>query len=186
MKFSDIKVVVIDIDGCLADGIYQISEKGVVAKSFYTRDFYGIEQLLRNDIKVVILSQSHDDVIYRQIQRICSHSDFWNECYEEKFKLCVFTGIDNKKEKVEDIFKLEEIEWNNVAYIGDAENDMECMDECLFSACPGDAIEDILFYVADSSTVGNGYISSFKGGRGAVYEICLKILKERRNENTTS
>lgn len=177
--YDDIKIVVMDVDGTLTDGIYQISDHrggdSFVAKSFYTKDFYAIEQLLKNDIDVWIVTQSHDHVIEKQISRICCHSKFWTDMVAMD-KLKVKTAVDNKKEAIHaEILTRNDCGWHNVAYIGDAENDIECMKKALFTGCPFDAIEEVY----EESI----YISDFPGGRGAVYDFCMNILKKRDKEN---
>jgi len=181
MKFSDIKICCFDIDGTLTDGIYQITDKGDIVKSFYTRDFYGIEQLIRNGIKVVILSQSHDEVIYHQINRIVDHSILWEQAYEHDESLEVITCIDNKKEEIEKILEKENLSWSNVAYIGDAENDIESMEKALFVGCPFDAINEISKNLPSLSYL-SSYVSKFPGGKGAVYDFSKYILKKIEEE----
>ncbi len=173
--FADIKICFVDIDGCLTDGVYQISEDGdgEVTKSFYTRDFYGIEQLMKDDVKVVIISQSHDEVINTQIRRIRRHSEFWDDCYMGGVLLRVRTEIDNKKECVERFF-VEGLNWDNIAYIGDAENDLECIELAGFSGCPTDAVP----YVRDKAM----YPSDYYGGKGAVHDFCMHIIEKRNEE----
>lgn len=182
--FNKIKIAFFDVDGCLSDGVYQISEEGSVIKSFYTRDFYGLEQLMRNNILVVILTQSHDEVISQQIQRICDHSDFWKENYYRCNNLQLFTGIDDKRKLVERYFESdfrgEEITWDNIAYFGDAENDLECIKLAGFSGCPTDAIPEVREIAM--------YPSDYYGGKGAVHDFCKHILaqknKEKKDENS--
>lgn len=176
IRFSNIKVLVLDVDGTLTDGMYQISEEtGMVTKSFYTRDFYAIERLLRSGIVVFIVTQSHDKVIERQVGRISGHSDFWKECLNSG-QLKVLTAVDNKKEAIHaEILKRNDWGWFHVAYMGDAENDLSPMKKALFTGCPADAIEE----VRDNSN----YISDFPGGRGAVYDFCMKIYNENDKEN---
>lgn len=176
--YDDIKIVAMDVDSTLTDGIYQISEQevghGIVTKSFYTRDFYAIEQLMRAGILVCIITQSHDKVIERQVQRIASHSDFWSGKWNSFNGLKVLTGINNKKKAIKDqVLMKSGFDWHNVAYIGDAENDVTCMKKALFTGCPADAIEEVKENV--------NYISEFPGGRGAVYDFCMHILKQRKN-----
>jgi len=70
--------------------------------------------------------------------------------------------------------------WNfdQIAYIGDAENDLECMQKALYTGCPSDAVSIIK---GESN-----YLCDAKGGYGAVYEFCMHILekiKEQKNEN---
>jgi len=171
--YSEIKLVFIDVDGTLTDGVYQISGDGqTILKSFYTRDWYGIEQIMKNDIPVIILTQSHDDVILQQIERICSHSIFWDSCLTDG-TLMFLRGINNKRETVEMLFG-DDLSWENVAYIGDAENDFECIELAAFSGCPTDAVP----YVRDKAM----YPSDYFGGRGAVHDFCMYIIEQRDKE----
>ena len=173
MDYGKIKVVCIDVDGVLTDGIYQIFGHSRIIKSFYTRDFYGIQQLLENGLQVNIISQSHDKVIQQQVDRICSHSEIW----KKHFIACninVFTGSNNKKETIEKYIMKSGIEWGNIAYIGDAENDLECMKLAKYTACPADAVEQVIW--------NSNYVSAYKGGKGVVYDVCMYLLKNIKKE----
>ena len=168
-KFEKIKLVAFDVDGTLTDGKYLISDKGSVSKSFYTRDFYGIEELLRNGIGVVIITQSHDDVVQAQLQRIASHSEFWKAAITTGL-LRLFFACDNKKNKLEEHMAEAGLEWSEVAYMGDAENDLECLDCAGITAVPNDCIsiiEDV------------NYNCSQLGGSGAVHEFVMYLLEKR-------
>lgn len=178
--FEKIKIVMLDTDGVLTDGIYQVTETGSLIKSFYTRDFYGIEQLMKNNIPVLIFSQSKDTIIKEQINRICRNSAFWAICYSNNVLNCE-VGVHNKKDYIEDFLKEKGLNWENIAYMGDAENDLECMQLVGFSGCPTDAIPDI----RDKST----FQSDYYGGKGAVHDFCMYIIeqkKEIKNEDIKS
>lgn len=177
-KFGNIKVLVVDVDGCLTDGIYQISEqemgKSLVTKSFYTRDFFGIENILKAGIEVIIISQSHDQVIQRQIDRISAYSGIWKN-HLQCGSLRVLVGIDNKEEAIySEILRGDNV-WGCVAYFGDAENDIECMKLAGYTGCPDDALESIKEEV--------NYKSDYPGGKGAVCDFCMYIIKNRETEN---
>ena len=174
IKFSNIKVLVLDVDGTLTDGIYQISEKGMVTKSFYTKDFYAIQKVMSAIRFVLIVTQSHDMVIESQIGRIAGHSKVWETMLNYE-SLKIFTGIDNKEKCITSELLDRQLGWDNVAYMGDAENDVPPMKKALFTGCPVDAIQE----VKDNAN----YISEFPGGRGAVYDFCMKIYKENDKEN---
>ncbi len=170
--YEDIKVAIFDVDGCLTNGDYQISFQGVVTKTFFTRDFYALGQLLKNDITVIILTQSHDECIIKQIDRIRSHSSLWKQSYLKK-KLIVYTEIENKKKQVEKYLKKNNLKWENIAYMGDSENDIECLKLAGIAACPKDSIKEIedVDFRSDSN-----------GGRGAVYEFCKWLLEKKEEE----
>jgi len=184
INFKNIKVVCFDLDGVLTDGIYQVNSKGVTTKSFYTRDFSALEQLLKNDIKVVIISQSSDNCILRRINNIRekSRSSIWKKCFDEK-SLILFQGIDDKCRDIGFLVLSslgcfgEKFSWDNVAYMGDAENDIECMEKAHYTGCPSDAIEE--------AKENSNYVSNYPGGKGCVYEFILHILKERETNGNT-
>ena len=172
--YKEIKVIAIDIDGTLTDGTYQISSSGEVTKSFHTRDFYAIEQLLRSGLTVVIITQSHDDVMSEQLKRIYSHSKFWLD-RGAKGKLLLWTAVENKVHEIEKLFRTNNtMGWKNIAYMGDAENDYECITYAGYSGCPYDAIPKIRRIAL--------YPSNCKGGHGAVHEFCMSFLKKRNEE----
>lgn len=164
--YNKIKVVSIDVDGTLTDGLYQVDKDGEVAKTFYTRDFCGIQMLLEADIKVVIITQSYDDIIYAQVNRIASHSDIWKNSLGNK-NLKIKIACNDKKKYMGIYMARFSLAFENLAHIGDAENDIELLKVVGIAACPADAIEDIddVDYRCDRN-----------GGRGAVHEFCRHLL----------
>jgi len=172
--YDKIKVVCVDVDGVLSDGTYQVSEDGSFSKTFHTRDFDALSQLLKKDIIVIIMSTSHDDVILKQIERIkkqSSMAELWTKWENDK-KLIVINKSGNKKDRLNSLLTDMKLRWGNVAYIGDAEGDIECIGLAALTGCPYDAIDEVREKVH--------YPSDFPGGHGAVYDFCINILKKRR------
>jgi len=174
MNIENIKVVVFDLDGTLTNGMYEVNSEGIVSKQFYTRDFYGIEKLIKNNIKVMIMTQCTGKVISAKLRELDCTPPIWREfSKEEKILLC--TKVENKKELLLDLIKDTGILWNftleNIAYMGDADNDLECMKLVGYTACPSDATNKIM---KESS-----FVSNYKGGYGAVYEFCMDLLEKK-------
>ena len=173
---KNIKIVIFDCDGVFSDGIYSVSSNGIVTKNFYTRDFSALEKLLKRGHIVPILTGSEDQC-------------FYNKCSTNKFlmkynNLFIAHGCYDKKEFIEkggiSLFAKgrgieAEVEdgWENIAYMGDAGNDLECMKLAAISGCPCDAEEPII-EIAD-------YVSPHKGGHGAIVDF-VKYLLETNNE----
>ena len=159
----NIKLFIVDLDGTLTNGLYHVSEKNGVSKSFYTRDFSAMEKLYNKNIIIMIITNSTDSVIYEKIKNI-------NYC------IYLSSGIKNKVEEIERFFfNHEGFGWENVAYIGDAENDIECVEKALFSCCPNDAIPEIKEKV--------DFVSTYNGGNDAVWEFVKEILKMKEIKN---
>ena len=170
--YKEIKVLVLDVDGTLTDGIYQVDKNGDVTKSFYTRDFDAMTRIMRAGIKILIVTASHDQVIHKQVTRICSHSAEWERWYNER--LVISVGASCKGRVVKNFLQARNLEWSSVAYMGDAENDIDCMAQAGVTACPTDAIPQI----RDDVT----YPSDYYGGKGAVHDFCTYILEQKKKE----
>ena len=53
---SDIRLVVLDVDGVLTDGRLYFGARGETLKVFHVRDGHGIVQLLRAGLEVAVIS----------------------------------------------------------------------------------------------------------------------------------
>jgi 3-deoxy-D-manno-octulosonate 8-phosphate phosphatase (KDO 8-P phosphatase) len=172
-SFNNIKYIAMDVDGVLTDGKYIVSSTGDISKSFYTRDFDSMEKLMKKGIGIIIISQSRDTVIKEQINRLTSRRDsFWRECKDSI--LFLFCGIEDKKKRLEAFLEEKKLTWDNIAYIGDSDNDLESMKSAAFAACPFDAVEDIHKEIS--------YLSNCMGGRGVVSDVCRYVLKQIKKE----
>jgi len=161
-----IKLCIVDCDGVLTSGEYQVSNNGVIIKTFQTRDFYALEQLQKRGIEVWIVTQSDDRCINVKVDSLPP---------EVRQKLQVFSGIQNKFETIEKNLKNMGWTWENVAYIGDADNDVECMGKAKFIGCPSDALFHVRELVEgrDSS---ESRISDIVGGKGCVYDLVFHLI----------
>jgi 3-deoxy-D-manno-octulosonate 8-phosphate phosphatase (KDO 8-P phosphatase) len=61
------------------------------------------------------------------------------------------------------------IKAENILYMGDDVPDKASMKSCGLSACPSDAVQDIIEIV--------DYVSPYAGGRGCVRDVIEKVLK---------
>jgi len=168
-KDSKIKVVAFDVDGVLTDGIYQVSDKGRVIKSFYTRDFHGLEQLHRNKIPIIIITGSDGKCIKRKIKSLDFPVKLIANAVTKQYEINAIIGDLSQTEKLFNSLYALRLSWDNIAYMGDSENDLKCMKLAGFSGCPEDAIQEVR-EVAD-------FISLHNGGHGAVWEFSEYILK---------
>lgn len=146
----NIKILAMDVDGTLTDGKIYVGAQGEIMKAFNVKDGYAIAHLLpkMNIVPVIITGRASEIVAKRTT--------------ELKIKY-VYQGITDKLSKLKEFSESLGFSLENVAYIGDDVNDLECIEHCGISACPADAIE-IVLRTAD-------YICSSCGGNGAVREF---------------
>lgn len=162
----DIRLLVVDVDGTLTDGLYTVSSDGTLSKNFYTRDFHGLQMVQEAGVDVLLLTQSDDPVIQWRLNMLPPSA---------KSAMMLARNIRNKLDEVERRMALDyHIDWRQVAYIGDAENDLACMKMAALTGCPNDAIS----FVQTQSN----FISDYKGGRGAVYDFAKYLLKRKAEQ----
>lgn len=145
-----------DVDGTLTDGKIYMSGSGELFKAFNIKDGYTIYTLDKIGIVPVIITGRLSDIVARRAEELRI-----KECHQ---------GISDKLAKLQDIMQRYNATLDEVAYIGDDYNDLECMRLCGYSACPADAEDDIKQQV--------DYVCEAKAGEGAVREFVKKIIND--------
>lgn len=151
-----------DVDGTLTDGKIYMSPQGECVKAFHIKDGYMLARLADYHIAPIIITGRQSDILL-------------NRCKELHITE-VYQGIENKKEKLTEVLRTLGCSFSEVAYIGDDLNDLECMKLCGMSACPADAVEDVIRNV--------DFVCSKKGGEGAVREFIEYIIKHNGKDKT--
>ncbi len=152
---KDIKIIVMDVDGVLTDGRIILDDDGKEYKFFDVKDGHIIHIALELGIRIAWISGRHSSVTQERAKQLKIDDLFQNQ----HKKLEALSIIKNKYN----------IPYDNIAYIGDDLIDIPPMMLCGFSASPNDAVDDV-------KKVAH-YVSSYKGGRGAVRDIVEHILK---------
>lgn len=152
-----IKMLVMDVDGTLTDGHIYMGPEGEVMKAFNCQDGYAIAQLLPKlgIIPVIITGRRSKIVEKRAAELKITH---------------LYQGVADKLPVMQKLADELGISRGEIAYIGDDLNDRECLRYCGFSACPADAVPEIIDLVQ--------YVCKRDGGRGAVREFVDFIGKQ--------
>lgn len=148
------KILFIDCDGTLTDGNYFVSSDGSVTKVFNTADFHAIHRLRSLGIRVIILTGANDgaaDVKAASVNLEC------------------VSDVKNKVEAIEEIIG-DEYTWDEVGFIGDAENDLAAIKKAGFSACPWNAIRE----VQDEAD----FVIPAQGGQCAIRAFAKQVVAE--------
>ena len=149
-KLSQIKLLVIDVDGVMTDGGMYFAESGDQFKKFNTKDGMAILHLTERNFQVAIISSGFK---CEAVQTRAKMLGIQNCVVNREPKLGTLKSICDKLK----------IELKNVAIIGDDINDLEIMKNVGFSACPKDAVNAVKSQV---DVILNG-----KGGEGCVREL---------------
>lgn len=144
-----IQLLIMDVDGTLTDGKIYISDSGELFKAFSVKDGYAIVYAKKHGVEPIIITSRESKITELR-------------CKELGIKY-LFQGVADKLSILNEIMMKLGISNENVAYIGDDMNDLECMRMCGYTACPFDAVDDIKKAV--------NYVCKAKGGCGAVREF---------------
>lgn len=150
-----IKMLVMDVDGTLTDGTIYISPIGEAMKAFNVKDGYGIVQARKRGIIPVIITGRKSQIV--------------EERAKELKIIELYQGIDDKLTKLKEVAAQYGISAEEIAYIGDDLNDIDCIEYCGVTGCPHDAVDDVIDKVH--------YVCKHEGGKGAVREFISHFLE---------
>ena len=151
-----IKLLVMDVDGTLTDGKIYMGENGEVMKAFNVKDGYAIAHTLpKMGIIPVIITGRNSKIVENRAKELGI-----TELYQ---------GVGDKLSQLKKVAAKYNATSEEIAYIGDDLNDLECIEYCGFSACPLDAMEDLKKICS--------YVCETRAGLGAVREVIEQITR---------
>lgn len=154
---TNIKLVILDVDGTLTDGGVYIDNNGVETKKFNIKDGAGIVLAEQVGMEFMILTGRKSYCVEHRAKEL-------------KIKY-VLQGIADKLSYLQQFLSQQGFSPADVTYIGDDVNDLECMRIVGFTACPADAVEEVRQQC--------DFVSRYNGGQGAVREVCDMIRKSK-------
>ncbi|SEL35972.1 N-acylneuraminate cytidylyltransferase [Nitrosovibrio tenuis] len=154
-RASQVKALVLDVDGTLTDAGMYYGPAGEALKKFNTRDAHGLQLLREKGVSVCIISTEDSPAVAARMRKL--HIDEY------------YPGIRNKFPLLLELAQRWGISLLNIAYIGDDLSDLECLSHVGTAFCPADAVPEILRQAH--------YVCECSGGHGAVREVCDLILK---------
>ncbi|NWQ39162.1 HAD-IIIA family hydrolase [Bacillus sp. EB106-08-02-XG196] len=155
-NLSKIKMLVMDVDGTLTDGKIYVGDSGEVFKAFNVKDGYRLINIEKYNMIPVIITGKKSEILSKRAAELK---------IEE-----VYQGVDDKLKVLDEVIKRYQLTYENVAYIGDDVNDLDCMKVCYLKACPADAMNEVIDVV--------DYVCKSNGGNGAVREFIDLIVKK--------
>ncbi|SFT50441.1 3-deoxy-D-manno-octulosonate 8-phosphate phosphatase (KDO 8-P phosphatase) [Lishizhenia tianjinensis] len=152
------KLVLTDIDGVWTDGGMYYDQGENELKKFNTGDSAGVLFLKLSNIPVGIVTGENTQIVKRRAVKLkIDH---------------LFLGVKNKVEVIEHLLQKLNLEWKDVAYIGDDINDIIVLQKAGFSATPSNAPDYVQKHADLTLPV--------KGGDGA-FRAFVEYLLKREN-----
>ena len=161
MDYNKINFLIIDVDGTMTDAGIYYDEHGNEYKKFCTKDAAGFFAAREANMKIRVLTGRQCEAVSRRMTEL--KVDY------------IVQNIKDKEVYLKNFIKKEKLRQDEIGYLGDDLNDLSGMRFAGFVGCPADACEEVKS-VAD-------YVSTVKGGYGAVRDIISHILRIRGQWN---
>ncbi|WP_300003144.1 3-deoxy-manno-octulosonate-8-phosphatase KdsC [uncultured Cedecea sp.] len=153
-RAAAIRLLILDVDGVMSDGLIYMGNNGEELKAFNVRDGYGLRCVLTSGIEVAIITGRKAKLLEDRCQTLgISH---------------LFQGQSDKLIAYRQLLSELNLTADQVAYIGDDLIDWPVMEQVGLSVAVADA-HPLLLPKAS-------YVTRINGGRGAVREVCDLIL----------
>jgi 3-deoxy-D-manno-octulosonate 8-phosphate phosphatase (KDO 8-P phosphatase) len=154
-RAQKINLLILDCDGVLTDGRILMTADGDEMKTFDVRDGHGLVMFHRAGLRSAIISGRQSAVVQRRAKELGIahiHEMAWV-----------------KLEPYKQILEEEKLSDEAVCYVGDDVVDIPVLRHAGLAVAVADAVEEVKAHAH--------YVTSAKGGRGAVREVVELILK---------
>jgi 3-deoxy-D-manno-octulosonate 8-phosphate phosphatase (KDO 8-P phosphatase) len=154
LQAQGVRAAIFDVDGVLTDGRLFIGEHGEAFKAFHTLDGHGLKLLMAGGIEPLVISGRDSPALRRRLSDLgVARAAF---------------GAADKVQAAEPLLRQLELEWTQVAVIGDDWPDLPLMSRARFAcAVPGAHTE---------VRAAAHHVTSQRGGHGAAREFCDLLL----------
>ncbi len=156
-RVAAIRLVITDVDGCLTDNGMYYGNSGNETKRFSARDGKGFELLRTNGIITMMLTSETGPTIERRAAKL--QVDHLGMASSDKVR------------DADLVRRRHQLEWDQVAFLGDDVQDLDLLSIVGLSACPADATATALAAAV--------YHCRTKGGHGAFREVADLIITGR-------
>ncbi|MBT8144900.1 MAG: HAD hydrolase family protein [Gammaproteobacteria bacterium] len=149
-----VRMLVLDVDGVLTDGLLYYTAEGELMKSFHTQDGYGLRRVMRAGIGIVVISGRASAAVERRLR----------ELEINEFHL----GIGDKGPLLQRLIERAGCERHEIAVAADDHPDLPMLQLAGLRLAVANAHPDII-EMAD-------WVTERHGGRGAVRDVCDLLL----------
>ena len=154
-KQAKIDYLVLDVDGVFTDGCVYYGASGELMKKFDMRDGMGLEILRQNQVEVIVITSENSELVAKRMEKLqIKHT---------------FLGVKDKFSFLQHFLTQNQVNWENLAYIGDDVNDLANLCTVGWSFAPANANTIVKQHV--------DCILTKNAAEGAIREVCEWIMK---------
>ena len=156
-RLQSIRLLLLDVDGVLTDGAIAYTEDRTETKVFNVKDGLGIRMLSQNGIETGIVTGRASSALLRRCRELGIDR--------------IYDNVGDKGAVFETIIAESGCKAETIAFMGDDLPDLPLFNKVGLSIAVADAHEA----VRDRADM----VTAAAGGRGAVREVCERILKAK-------
>ena len=153
-----VKALVFDVDGVLASSKSILHPSGDMMRTMNTKDGYAIQRAVKTGFTVGIISGAKSVSIRHRFEAIGVQD--------------IYIDSSDKSKDMLDFLNKNNLDYQDVMYMGDDLPDLEVIKSVGLATCPADAVEEIQSSCA--------YISDLNGGEGCVRDIVEQVLRAQK------
>lgn len=154
LQAQDIRAAIFDVDGVLTDGRIYIGEQGETVKAFSTLDGQGLKLLQIAGIVPVIITGRDSPAVRRRVADLgLSHALY---------------GVHDKLAAAQAVMQTLQLDWPQLAAIGDDWPDLPLLLRAGFACAPRNAHVE--------ARAAAHHVTAAAGGHGAAREFCDLLL----------
>tara|TARA_Y100001963_G_C6596952_1_gene360667 strand:+ start:70 stop:600 length:531 start_codon:yes stop_codon:yes gene_type:complete len=150
-----INTFIFDVDGVLTNGMVTITTSGEMIRHMNVKDGYAIKQALNHGFNICIISGGTNEGVRLRLQHLGIKD--------------VYLGAHQKLTQYNEYISNNNINAENVLYMGDDIPDVPVLKQVGLSTCPQDAVPEV-------KDICN-YVSHKLGGEGCVRDVIQQVLK---------
>jgi len=154
-----VRLLALDVDGVLTDGALYFSNNGEEMKAFSTLDGQGIKLLQDSGVTVALITARNSQLVSRRAANLGIAR--------------LVQGCENKLQALLGLLQELQLTPAQAAYVGDDLPDLACIRQVGLGIAVANAHAEIKTEAAFTTTC--------EGGKGAVREVCDRILKAQGN-----
>jgi len=156
-RAREIRLLLLDVDGVLTDGTIIYTHDGGESKGFNTQDGFGLRMLQDAGVEVGLITARTSEAVNRRAADL-------------KLKY-VYQGTGSKLKVYEEILSISGTQPSQTAFMGDDWLDLPLLTRVGLAISPANGVDEVRQRAH--------YVTSRKGGRGAVREACDLILEAK-------
>ncbi|KQV99524.1 HAD family hydrolase [Rhizobacter sp. Root1221] len=154
LKAQGIRAAIFDVDGVLTDGRIYIGAGGEEFKAFNTLDGHGLKLLAQGGIEPIVITGRDSPAVRRRVADL----GIRHAVYGAHDKLAAAHGV----------MATLQVDWSQLAAIGDDWPDLPLMTRVAFACAPANAHAEVLAVAH--------HVTTARGGYGAARECCDVLL----------